>query len=99
MKRFAMTVLTLTITAGVLAAAGCSHDRHSDDRHYDSRYYQGSRYDDRHYPSGEPARAQDNFRDRDHDGIRDGLEDRDHDGVKDGDENGGRNSKPNHDLY
>jgi len=94
MKRFVMSVLALTMTSGVLTAAGCSQDRHDDDRHSEGRHYS-----DRHYPNGEPARAQDNFRDRDHDGIRDGLEDRDHDGIKDGDENGGRNSKRNPDFY
>ncbi|MDB5328500.1 MAG: hypothetical protein JWM57_4069 [Phycisphaerales bacterium] len=52
--------------------------------------------DDHHH---RPTRASDNYRDRDHDGIRDGLEDRNRDGVRDGQENGGRNPRRDPDLY
>ena len=52
--------------------------------------------DDHHH---RPTRASDNYRDRDHDGIRDGLEDRNHDGVRDGQENGGRDPRRDPDLY
>jgi hypothetical protein len=75
-------------TAGLLAAllaafavGGCESD--NDDRSDRGRLDNRNR----------PARASENFSDRDRDGIRDGLEDRNRNGVKDGNENGGANRR------
>jgi len=70
------------LAAGVIGTAGCSSDNDDHDRHRGNR----------------PARASENFSDRDRDGIRDGMEDRDRDGVRDGNENGGDNRR-NPDRY
>jgi hypothetical protein len=70
------------MTASAIGAAGCSSSNDDDD--------------DRIGPSdrrSRPARANENFSDRDRDGIRDGLEDRDRDGIRDGNENGGPNRR------
>jgi hypothetical protein len=88
MKRMTCALLAAAMMTTGIAAVGCSSDNDRDS--YRDRDTRSSR---------RPARAGDNFRDRDNDGIRDGLEDRDRDGVRDGNENGGRNTRRNPDIY